>query len=285
MAKRSQDLAAAKAKKQKIILIVGGVLLLAVGAFQGPKLLKHGGTAAPDASASSSGTGAALTPVAVGGVAVAPKGSAMVAGVALPRATVVKVAPTQLASFTLFKVKDPFVQRVGATLTPAQAASDAFYNQNGKAPTAAGLSGGPSAGTSGGTSGSTAGSTSTPTSPTQAAPPPPVVYATIDFDGKAQQVQAKDKFPADAPLFFVRSVKKNQVKIGVAGGSFDDSQAVVLKEGKTVTLVNTATGVRYELKLVYTGAQPEVIKGFTTTSPTAPADALAGTTPTTTTAK
>ena len=40
MAKRSQDLAAAKAKKQKIILIVGGVLLLARRRFQGPKLMK-----------------------------------------------------------------------------------------------------------------------------------------------------------------------------------------------------------------------------------------------------
>ena len=59
-------------------------------------------------------------------------------------------------------------------------------------------------------------------------------------------------------------MKKKQAKIGVAGGSFDDGQAVTLKLGKKVTLVNTATGVRYVLKLVYTGAQPEVIEGFTT---------------------
>ena len=52
MAKRSaQDTAAAKAKKQKIILIVGGVLLLAVAALQGPKLLKHGPSAAESAPA------------------------------------------------------------------------------------------------------------------------------------------------------------------------------------------------------------------------------------------
>ena len=41
---KPQELAAAKAKKQKIILIVGGVLLLAVAAFQGPKLMKGGGS-------------------------------------------------------------------------------------------------------------------------------------------------------------------------------------------------------------------------------------------------
>ena len=78
-------------------------------------------------------------------------------------------------------------------------------------------------------------------------------------------------------------MKKKQVKIGVAGGSFDDSQAVTLKQGKKVTLVNTATGVRYELKLVYTGATPEMIQSFTTTPhSSSTADALAGTSPATT---
>ena len=78
-------------------------------------------------------------------------------------------------------------------------------------------------------------------------------------------MQVKDTFPTPAPLFVLRSLTKKQAKIGVAGGSFDDGQAVTLKLGKKVTLVNTATGVRYELKLVYTGSQPEVIQGFTTT--------------------
>ena len=278
MAKRSQDLAAAKAKKQKIILIVGGVLLLAVAGLQGPKLLKRSGsTSTPEASASSIGAGAAPTPIA-GGATTAPKGSAMVAGVALPRVTVVKVTPSQLASFTLFEVKDPFVPGVDDTSASAQAAPDASQNGNGSASTAAG---------SGSTApGDASGSTTDATGTTPAAPPPPpIAYATINFDGKPQQVQGKDKFPANAPLFVVRSVKKKQVKIGVAGGSFDDSQAVTLTQGKKVTLVNTATGVRYELKLVYTGAQPEVIQSFTTTPSGTTADAPAGTNPTTTTAK
>ncbi len=67
MAKRSQDLDAAKAKKQKIILIVGGVLLLAVAGLQGPKLLKgSGSTTAPEASSATAESGSAVTPVAVG---------------------------------------------------------------------------------------------------------------------------------------------------------------------------------------------------------------------------
>ena len=119
MAKRSQDLAAAKAKKQKIILIVGGVLLLAVAAFQGPKLMKRqwvdrrsGGQ-----RRRRPGSGSAVTPVAVGATT-APQGLGHGGRRRASEATVVKVAPSQLASFTLFEVKDPFVPGVGDTRSP-----------------------------------------------------------------------------------------------------------------------------------------------------------------------
>ena len=124
MAKRSQDLAAAKAKKQKIILIVGGVLLLAVAAIQGPKLLKgSGSTAAPAASCRDrSGEPAPRRrPRSPSATAAARRARSSVAGVALPKATVVKVAPNQLASFTLFEVKDPFVPQVGDDASPRPA--------------------------------------------------------------------------------------------------------------------------------------------------------------------
>ena len=105
---------------------------------------------------------------------------------------------------------------------------------------------------------------STPAGTTPAAPPAPIVYATIDFNTKPQQVQVKGTFPTPEPMFVLRSLTKKQAKISVAGGSFDGGKPVTLKLGKKVTLVNTATGVRYVLKLTYTGAQPEVIEGFTT---------------------
>ena len=89
------------------------------------------------------------------------------------------------------------------------------------------------------------------------------------FNGKPQQLQVKRAFPKASRCSCSRSLKKKQAKIGVAGGSFERRQAVTLKLGKKVTLVNTATGVRYVLKLVYTGAQPEVIEGFTTAPATA----------------
>ena len=88
MAKRSaQDTAAAKAKKQKIILIVGGVLLLAVAAFQGPKLMKGSGSSAapPPAAAVAARAGTTGAPSRSRQWRPPAKGSAVVAGVALPR--------------------------------------------------------------------------------------------------------------------------------------------------------------------------------------------------------
>ena len=250
MAKRSaQETAAAKAKKQKIILIVGGVLLLAVAAFQGPKLMKHGGSAAAPAPA---------PPRARRAHPCRPQSRPPRQGlrrrcrrcVAAGRA--VKVETSQLASFTLFEVKDPFVRRRRRSrpLTPRHLRPIR-----------------PAAG-------STGSNASAPPGPTGSAPagtgrrphrpPAPTIYATIDFNSKPQQVQVKGTFPTPEPLFVLRSLTKKQAKISVAGGSFDGGQPVTLKLGKKVTLVNTATGVRYVLKLVYTGSQPEAIEGFTT---------------------
>jgi hypothetical protein len=277
MAKRSaQETAAAKAKKQKKILIVGAVLLLAVAAFQVPKMMKGGGSAAAPASTTAPVAGAPVagavtgTPVPVAVTAVPTKGSAVIAGVALPKGAVVKAETSQLASFTLFEVKDPFVPQVG---DEEVAAADPSSSQNGAAPpadTGAGTTGtDTSAGSTGG---------SPPAGPPPATPPAPVVYATIDFNTKPQQLQVKGTFPTPEPLFVLRSLTKKQAKINVAGGSFDGGKPVTLKLGKKVTLVNTATGVRYVLKLTYTGAQPEVIQGFTKTT-TAPDGAATTPTP------
>jgi len=264
MAKRSaQDIAAAKAKKQKIILVVGAVLLLAVAALQGPKLMKGSGSSATPPPSAAVSSGATPTPVAA--VAAPATGSVVVAGVALPGRTAVKVETNQLASFTLFETKDPFVQKVddgtGATVSTETSTSDP-----GTSTTGADASGGSSA-------------TSSTADTTPAAPPAPVVYATIDFNTKPQQLEVKGTFPKAEPLFVLRSLTKKQAKIGVAGGSFDGGKAITLKLGKKVTLVNTATGVRYVLKLVYTGVQPEAIEGFTTANGAAAAGAATKKTP------
>jgi hypothetical protein len=278
MAKKT-DLAAAKARKQKLFLIVGGVLLLGVAAIQGPKLMKHGSSpavaatataAAPSAGdAAASAATAATVPVPTTPTFVA---AAYVAGVALPGSSPGPVTTSQLASFTLFDAKDPFLQQVGDGTGLSQDTAAATPD-----------SGAPAAGPS-----------ATGAGTTPAVKPLPIAFATIMLDGKPQQPHLGGKkvdkeFPTAAPLFVLVSLKKDQAKIGVAGGSFDNGQTVTLKLRKTVTLADTATGVLYELKLVYTGTEAQVLEGFSTTPgqpaapPAAPAPGATTAVPTTAT--
>jgi hypothetical protein len=75
------------------------------------------------------------------------------------------------------------------------------------------------------------------------------------------------------------------VKVGVAGGKFTGGGVVKLELGKPVTVMNTTTGQRFVMKLVYTGEQPEQIAGFKQpkASATQPTTTTQGTTTTTTT--
>jgi hypothetical protein len=254
------DIAAAKARKQKIILAVAGVALVGMAVIQVPKLMKSDSTpaAAPAATAAvaaatvatgtvATGTTAGATAVVVGSTTGTFKPAAYVAGVALPGGSAVVVATSQLASFTLFEDKDPFVQQAGDETGAGRTSATVAPSTDAAAPPAGSDAAAGAAGAS-------------------AAAPAPVIYATIMFEGKPQQLQVKQKFPTGAPLFVLVSLKKKEAKIGVAGGSFDNGQNVTLTLGKKLTLVDTATGVRYELKLVYTGTEPEKIEGFSTSA-------------------
>lgn len=95
-AKRQAHARAAKEKKEKIVLAVGGVVLLGLGAFQGPKLLKqlHGSSAAPPPAATAPAAGA--TPLFPG---------------ALPDVSAKTIAKDRAAVRRL-GAKDPFVVQV-----------------------------------------------------------------------------------------------------------------------------------------------------------------------------
>lgn len=291
---QKRDLAAEKARKQKIMLAVAGVVLVGLGAIQVPKLMKGSSepAAAPAPAAAvtptPTPTPTPTSPGAVAPTATKAKPVAFVAGVGLPGTPVASAAKSQLASFTLFQPNDPFVQQVSDEAAAAAADSSGTVkpakDTGGNAAPAADV---PTASSGGSTA--TDGGGSSP-----AADKPAITYATVDFDGKPEQLQVKEKFPKADPMFVLVSLKKKQAKIGVAGGTFDDGGGTVtLKLGKKVTLLNTATGVRYELKLVYTGSEPETIESFTTkdgqqTAPAdgstaAPADGAAATTTSTST--
>jgi hypothetical protein len=72
-------------------------------------------------------------------------------------------------------------------------------------------------------------------------------------------------------------VKPKTVKIGVAGGAFTGGKLLVVKMDKPITLVNTATGARYQVTLVYTGTGPEAVANFTAGSSTGDTSAPATT--------
>ena len=104
-------------------------------------------------------------------------------------------------------------------------------------------------------------------------------------NGKPQQLQLKQVFPKAQPTFVLVGIGKNFIKVGVAGGKFIGGGAIKLDRGKAVTLMNTTTGQRFVMKLVFTGAQPEAIAGFkqpATTPATTTTTTTTPTTPTTT---
>jgi hypothetical protein len=282
---QTRDLAAEKARKQKIILAVGGVLLAVVLAIQLPKLLSSGGSETPAATPATDQGGGNLVADAAAvannlsnasnatAAVVVGKPAGYVAGVALPSSARAKVSTGQLAAFTLFETKDPFVQQVSeeesASSSPSEegvTTSNGQATGNGGSKPAADNAGtgaapgvAPSNGdTSGGGTGSSASSGGS------AAPEAEYSFATLMVNGNPEQVEVKQTFPTDDDVFVLADVKKKAVKIGVAGGSLEGGKPVTLKLGKKLTLVNTATGVRWVLKLVYTGTQPETLETFTT---------------------
>jgi hypothetical protein len=293
---QTTDMAAEKARKQKIILVVAAVLLAALAAIQLPKLL-GGSSSTPAAEATdttaTSGTGliadATATANAVaastGAVVVVGKPAGYVAGVALPKSSRAPVTSGQLASFTLFEAKDPFVQQVtddaAASSSPSEEGSAASGAQgsgstNGGKPGVA-TTPEPSAApgvapSTGDTCGGAAPSTGTPgAGGAPAAPSVPYTYATMLVNGNPEQVELDKPFPTDEKVFVLVAVKKNAVQIGVAGGSLESGKPATLKLGKKLTLVNSATGERWVLKLVYTGSEPETLETFSTAT-----DAAAG---------
>jgi hypothetical protein len=75
--------------------------------------------------------------------------------------------------------------------------------------------------------------------------------ATISVNGIPGTVTVGGSFPTTAQVFTLVSLTRTSAKIGIAGGSYENGAATVtLLKGKTVTLMNTADGARYTLRLV-----------------------------------
>jgi hypothetical protein len=216
---------AARERKQKIFVAVGGIFMVVVLVFFTlPKVL--GGGSSPSAAAPTEATSAPPGQVAVPTTpgASTPPSSPTPAALATPK----------LTSFTLFKPKDPFVQQVKtengveSTGTPGTVA--------GKGP--------------GGTKGKTPTTTFSTGHKAESA-------TIVTVNGERQVLQPGMKFPSADPLFVLVAEKPGakSVVVGVAGGAYSGgAKTTTLKVGKTLTLVNTTTGARYRITLVSVGS-------------------------------
>lgn len=238
----------AKAKRQKIIAGALGAVLLAVLAFQLPRTLKmlhQSSASASPATTTTAATGATGATGALGTSAAG--GSTSTSGVSGDGLNDPGVLPApqsgQLLGFSRFRSKDPFSQQINI-----QCAADSGSS--------AGCGSGASTGSqpSGTTTGKTKPSGSRSTTPPSssggkvAAKPS---SAEISVNGVSETVAVGAKFPASNPTFVLVSLTKSSAKISIAGGSLEGkAQTVTLKKNVPLTLMNTADGTRYVLRLL-----------------------------------
>ena len=217
----------AKAKRQKIYAGVGGVILLAVLAFQVPRTLKmmhpadESSSTPPPATTTAGSTPTPISAPSLSGgnaaspAAAAPGGDGITdpEGVPAPQSG-------QLLAFGLFRSKDPFVQQIdlkGTTGSTGVVPSSASTGASG--PTGAVVGG------SGGSGGSA--HPSPPAAAPAAPPTTPLTTAVISVNGSPESVQAGGTFPSSNPYFKLVSLTKKGAKISIAGGSLENGAPTV----------------------------------------------------------
>jgi hypothetical protein len=238
----------AKAKKQKIYAGIGGVLLLGLLAFQVPRTMKMlnppnaNDSAATSPAATTPTTGPIAAPSLSGGNATPVSATGGGDGLTDPDALPLPQSG-QLLAFGRFRTKDPFAQQLrldcaGSSGTAGAACAAAAPPTSGAASPKTPPADSPSA-------------VPTSTPPPAAAAP---TTATISVNGDSQSVQVGGQFPTSDPAFTLVSLTATTARVGIAGGSFESgTQTVTLKKSKPLTLMNTADGKRYVLRLLSVG--------------------------------
>jgi hypothetical protein len=217
----------AKARKQKIVLAVLGVLFLGVIVYQGPTILGLFGGGSSEVASEPAPPPAPAAPAPGAPAPVAAPGSGSAALV--DSDPLAQADQGQLVTFDRFESKDPFAQQAEqgpATAAPAEPA---------------GPQGDPTAGFD-------------ETEPEAPAPPaaPPIRTARISVNGVSSDVTVGATFPEGDPIFKLLSLKKGSAKVGIVDGTYaTGAQGITLRKGgKPVTLMNTADGTTYVLRLV-----------------------------------
>jgi hypothetical protein len=230
---RMQSAREAKDRRTKKIAVGGAVLLVAVLAFEVPKLMHSGNSSStpPPASTTTATTAAGVPATAAPGTvgaAVTPAASTR-----LPNSDVQpQRSKSTLYSFSHFAGKDPFVQQVGNTPVPAAVTGATSAT--------------PESGVAGNGSGSS-GASRQKHARTLAASG----SAKIAINGRIEIVRVGTGFPSSNPLFRLVGISHGVARIGIANGSYaSGAHTISLAAGRSLTLVDTADGVRYRIRLL-----------------------------------
>ena len=234
--KRLQDMRESKERRMKIVAIGGAVVLAALLAWELPHYLGGKKSAAPavttSATTTTPGSPAPGTTTPAPGTAGAPAVDPT-ASTKLPNSDVApRRTKSQLANFSTFRAGDPFVPQISATTPSADGSAGAAPAANPAAPSL------------GGVSTVSARQTSVRTLARAGS-------VTIAVNGKTEVVRVGGSFPSSNPVFKLVSVARGAANIGIANGSYTSgAHTVRLASGRTLTLVDTADGVRYSLRLL-----------------------------------
>jgi len=222
------DARAARERKQKIFVLVGGLVLAAMLAFQLPKLLGGSSSSEATTTAPASVVGGPITAATTTANAASAAAGSTVASVS---SSAVASTP-KLSSFSIFQRKDPFVQQVetadGLEPPATGAAKDGKEGAKGDTPTGTFTTGAKGA----------------------------AAATIVTVNGARQVLEPGMKFPAGDPLFVLVAEKQGakSVVVGIVGGAYSGgAKTTTLKVGKPLTLVNTTTGARYKISLVSVG--------------------------------
>ena len=229
---RMQTAREAKDKRMKKVAAGGAVLLVVVLAFEVPKMMHSGSSsAAPPAATTTAGTSTAPS-TGVTGVPVTAPGTA---GAAVSPTASTKLPNTDvqpgrtkgtLVSFSHFSGKDPFVQQVSSGSTGLQT-------------------------TSATTSNASSGSASNASRPNHIRTLAATGSARISVNGRVEVVRVGASFPTANPLFRLVGISNGVARIGIANGSYSSgAHTISLSSGRSLTLVDTADGVRYRIRLI-----------------------------------
>ena len=229
----------AKAKRQKIIAAVGGVILIGLLAWRVPPMIALMNKKPPPPAVVAPAP-VVPTPGAPVSPSIPPVG-APDSGDLADSDPAPAAGPGQLVSFGRFLSKDPFVPQAGKRCADDSGAAIPC-------------------------TGPATGSGPSPKAPIKAPEPelsqptaPTTKHsgrtsAKVSVDGATESVALNATFPAADPVFKLVSVSATSAKVAIDGGTYaTGASSITLRKGQAVTLVNTADGTRYRVVLVSTG--------------------------------